>query len=230
MRKRKIRLDALMPRYSYFAVVFALLFNTVVYTGARAIAGGWHHYRIETAADRMIPFFAPSAAVYLGCYLFWAVNYILIARQSKEEVCRFFVADFLSRLVCLFFFLVFPTTNVRPELEPDGFWNQVMLWVYSVDAADNLFPSIHCLVSWFCYIGIRGREDLPVWYRRFSCVMALLVCASTLTTKQHVLVDVAGGILLAELCLRAGRCPSVSGTYRKILDGVNDRLFARFVP
>ncbi len=230
MRKRKIRLDALMPRYSYFAVVFALLFNTVVYTGARAIAGGWHHYRIETAADRMIPFFAPSAAVYLGCYLFWAVNYILIARQSKEEVCRFFAADFLSRLVCLFFFLVFPTTNVRPELEPDGFWNQVMLWVYSVDAADNLFPSIHCLVSWFCYIGIRGREDLPVWYRRFSCVMALLVCASTLTTKQHVLVDVVGGILLAELCLRAGRCPSVSGTYRKILDGVNDRLFARFVP
>ena len=105
-----------------------------------------------------------------------------------------------------------------------------MLWVYSVDAADNLFPSIHCLVSWFCYIGIRGREDLPVWYRRFSCVMALLVCASTLTTKQHVLVDVAGGILLAELCLRAGRYPSVSGTYRKILDGVNDRLFARFVP
>ena len=104
MRKRKIRLDALMPRYSYFAVVFALLFNTVVYTGARAIAGGWHHYRIETAADRMIPFFAPSAAVYLGCYLFWAVNYILIARQSKEEVCRFFAADFLSRLVCLFFF------------------------------------------------------------------------------------------------------------------------------
>ena len=230
MRKRKIRLDALMPRYSYLAVVFALLFNTVVYTGARAIAGGWHHYRIETAADRMIPFFAPSAAVYLGCYLFWAVNYILIARQSKEEVCRFFAADFLSRLVCLFFFLAFPTTNVRPELEPDGFWNQVMLWVYSVDAADNLFPSIHCLVSWFCYIGIRGREDLPVWYRRFSCVMALLVCASTLTTKQHVLVDVAGGILLAELCLRAGRCPSVSGTYRKILDGVNDRLFARFVP
>lgn len=230
MRKRKIRLDALMPRYSYFAVVFALLFNTVVYTGARAIAGGWHHYRIETAADRMIPFFAPSAAVYLGCYLFWAVNYILIARQSKEEVCRFFAADFLSRLVCLFFFLAFPTTNVRPELEPDGFWNQVMLWVYSVDAADNLFPSIHCLVSWFCYIGIRGREDLPVWYRRFSCVMALLVCASALTTKQHVLVDVAGGILLAELCLRAGRCPSVSGTYRKILDGVNDRLFARFVP
>lgn len=206
-----------MPRYSYFALVFAFLFNTLVYTGARLIAGGWHHYQIETEADRMIPFFAPSAAVYLGCYLFWVINYILIARQEKEEVCCFFAADFLSRLVCLFFYLVFPTTNVRPELSPDGFWNQVMLWIYSVDAADNLFPSIHCLVSWFCYIGIRRRTDLPVWYRKFSCVMALLVCVSTLTTKQHVLADVAGGILLAE----------VWEIYRRLLDGVNDRFFAR---
>lgn len=83
MNKKKIRTAALMPRYSYFAVIFAFLFNTVVYTGARAIAGGWTHHNIETSIDRMIPFFAPSAAIYLGCYLFWAVNYILIARQGK---------------------------------------------------------------------------------------------------------------------------------------------------
>ena len=150
MNKKKIRTAALLPRYSYFAVIFAFLFNTVVYTGARAIAGGWTHHNIETSIDRMIPFFAPSAAIYLGCYLFWAVNYILIARQGKEEVCRFFAGDFLSRVICLVFYLAFPTTNIRPEVAPDGFWNQVMLWVYSVDAADNLFPSIHCLVSWFC--------------------------------------------------------------------------------
>lgn len=225
MNKKKIRTAVLLPRYSYVAVIFAFLFNTVVYTGARAIAGGWTHHNIESSIDRMIPFFAPSAAIYLGCYLFWAVNYILIARQGKEEVCRFFAGDFLSRVICLIFYLVFPTTNIRPEVVPDGFWNQVMLWVYSVDAADNLFPSIHCLVSWFCYIGIRDREDLPVWYRRFSSVMALLVCASTLTTKQHVIADVAGGILLAEICLRVGKLPAVSGVYRRVLDGVNDRIF-----
>ena len=225
MSEKKTKPAALMPRYSYFAVIFAFLFNTLVYTGSRWIAGKWPHHNIETAADRMIPFFAPSAAVYLGCYLFWAVNYILIARQEKEEVCRFFAGDFISRVVCFVFFLAFPTTNVRPELPPDGFWNQVMLWVYSVDAADNLFPSIHCLVSWFCYIGIRDREEIPVWYRRFSFVMALLVCVSTLTTKQHVLVDVAGGILLAELCFRIGKRPEVSGAYRKILDKVNDRMY-----
>ena len=129
MNKKKIRTAVLLPRYSYVAVIFAFLFNTVVYTGARAIAGGWTHHNIESSIDR-IPFFAPSAAIYLGCYLFWAVNYILIARQGKEEVCRFFAGDFLSRVICLIFYLVFPTTNIRPEVVPDGFWNQVMLWVY----------------------------------------------------------------------------------------------------
>lgn len=225
MRKGKKWLASLMPAYGWIAVIFAFSFNTLVYTGSRIIAGKWFHHNIETAADRMIPFFAPSAAVYLGCYVFWAVNYILIARQEKKEVCRFFAGDFLSRLVCLFFYLIFPTTNVRPVLEPDGFWNQIMLWVYSVDAADNLFPSIHCLVSWLCYIGIRKRTDIPCWYRRLSCVMAVLVCISTLTTKQHVLADVAGGIVLAEICLRIGRIHLIWERYEKVLDRVNCRLF-----
>ena len=84
----------------------------------------------------------------------------------------------------------------------------------------------------FVILFVFGGQCLNMFMNEESTQLArdTGVCASTLTTKQHVLVDVAGGILLAELCLRAGRCPSVSGTYRKILDGVNDRLFARFVP
>lgn len=39
-----------------------------------------------------------------------------------------------------------------------------------------------------------------MWYKVFSLVFAILVCASTQFTKQHYLPDVAGGILIAELC------------------------------
>lgn len=101
------------------------------------------------------------------------------------------------------------------------FWNQVMTLVYSIDAADNLFPSIHCLVSWFCYIGIRGKKEFPAWYRGCSLVMAVLICLSTVLTKQHVLVDVAGGVLLAELCFWAGKKPMVYGVYEKVLDRIH---------
>ena len=142
-------------------------------------------------------------------------------------MCQFFAADFLSRAVCLAFYLFYPTTNTRPAVEPEGFWNQVVAALYAVDAADNLFPSIHCLVSWFCYIGLRGRRDVPKWYRGVSCLLAVLVCISTLTTKQHVIVDVIGGVLLAEICYAIARMTPIWKSYEKALDLVNQKIFVK---
>ena len=227
MKKLQNILLSVIPKVSAVPLILAFSFNMAVYGGARMIAGDWHHYNIESFLDRMIPFVPMSAVIYLGCYLFWIVNYILIARQEKREVCQFFAADFLSRAVCFVIYLLFPTTNTRPVVEPDGFWNQVMLLIYEVDAADNLFPSIHCLVSWFCYIGVRGNAKIPAWYQNVSCLLALLVCVSTVTTKQHVLVDVFGGVLLAQICLWIGKKPLVWGFYEKVLDKINGRIFRK---
>ena len=71
--------------------------------------------------------------------------------------------------------------------------------LYQVDRASNLFPSIHCLVSWLCFVGVRGKKHIPKWYQVCSCVMAIAVFVSTLTTKQHVVIDVLGGVILAEV-------------------------------
>ena len=95
-----------------------------------------------------------------------------------------------------------PTTNVRPVVNGTDIFSQMLRWVYQIDDPTRLFPSIHCLVSWFCYIGIRGQKQIPKWYQRFSLVFAILVCVSTQVTKQHYIVDVFGGIAVAEICYR----------------------------
>lgn len=223
MEKLRKILDAFIPKYARLPLVVAVVVNFSVYGGSRLIAGNWRHYNIEGELDRLIPFWAPSVALYLGCYLFWIVNYILIARQGEKEVYQFFAADFISRMVCLAFYLILPTTNTRPAVEPVGFWNQAVLFLYSIDAADNLFPSIHCLVSWFCYIGIRGQKKVPRWYRITSCALAVLICISTLTTKQHVILDVFGGVFLAEACLYVGKRQAVWETYAKIAGKIHGR-------
>lgn len=224
MEKLRKMLNSLIPPYGRIPLIIAVAWNMTVYFGSRVFTSEWTHHDIEGELDGMIPFVPWTAAIYLGCYLFWIVNYILIARQEKRHVCQFFAADFLSRAVCLAFYLFYPTTNTRPAVAPEGFWNQVMIGLYATDAADNLFPSIHCLVSWFCYIGLRGKEGIPKWYRGLSCLMALLVCLSTLTTKQHVIPDVIGGILLAEICLFIGKKQRVWGTYERILNKINRAL------
>ena len=46
---------------------------------------------------------------------------------------------------------------------------------------------------------VRSQKAIPLWYKLLSVLMALAVCLSTLTMRQHVLADVFSGVLLAEV-------------------------------
>lgn len=215
--KERLKPDERRTR-TWLLPLLAFIWNAVAYAGTKPITQGWHHYDMTLAVDDMIPFLPWTVAIYFGCYLFWAANYVLAARQDKAAAYRFYCADFLSRILCAVFFLLLPTTNVRPAVEGSGIWNWLMRLLYQADTPYNLFPSIHCLVSWLCWIAVRRCRDIPRWYRWFSLFAAIVVCISTVTTKQHVLVDVAGGILAAELSYwAAGRRP-IARIYERAMD------------
>lgn len=194
MKKQEIR----NLKNAVIILFLTFLWNQCVYLGARWIAHGWYHYDITTKLDNAIPFLPWTIIIYLGCYVFWCINYFICAVQPKAERNRFFCAEIMAKGCCLLIFLWIPTTNIRPDIPGNTIWDNLMRLLYQLDAADNLFPSIHCLVSWFCWIGVRNRRDIPLFYRCFSLIAAIAVCISTLTTRQHVIADVIGGILLAE--------------------------------
>lgn len=179
---------------------------------------------MTTYIDQLIPFLSWTVSIYLGCYLFWGINYFLCATQNKSERQRFFCADALAKGICFLLFLLIPTTNIRPEITGETFWDNLMILVYQLDAADNLFPSIHCLVSWLSWIGVRKRKDISIYYRYFSLVMAIAVCISTLTTKQHVIIDVIGGILLAEVSYLISGCNIIRNLVSTTLSMIKKHL------
>ena len=213
--------------FSETALVLSLAFlwNEAVYLGARQIAQSWHHYDMTTSIDRFVPFLPWTVSIYFGCYLFWCINYYICAVQERPERDRFFCADTLAKGICFVLFLLVPATNIRPEIIGETVWDTLMKLLYSIDAADNLFPSIHCLVSWFCWIGIRKRKDIPVLYRYFSLAMAVAVCISTLTTRQHVIADVIGGIILAEVSYMLGGNKKICGYYSAGIALLKNKLF-----
>lgn len=189
-----------IPKYALLSLIACFALNTLVYWGTQQVMNNAYHYDLTSALDKQIPFVKEWIVIYIVCYAFWAINYILISREGKEKWYRFASADIMSRLICGLFFIIMPTTNVRPQVPYNDLFSWLMRFVYQMDLPTNLFPSIHCLVSWFCFMGIRKSDKTPKWYKVFSCVFAILVCASTQFTKQHYLIDVAGGILIAELC------------------------------
>ncbi len=231
---RKDNILGFIPRYAVIPLISAFVFNTLIYTGTMVLCKDFHHYDFTTSFDRMVPVIPEFTSIYLICYIFWALNYILnifwalnyilICRIGKEHMYRFLVGDFLSRVICGVIFVLLPTTLVRPEITGTGFWDQALRMVYSIDQSANLFPSIHCLVSWFCYIGIRGKREIPQWYRRFSMIFALLVCVSTQVTKQHYIIDVAGGLLLGEVCYWIGQKTQWYQNLWKVFQKVNEIL------
>ncbi len=214
-----------IPKYGFFSVIFCFVFNSLIYTGLQILMKKAKHFDLTTPLDKAIPFVPMWAFVYLGCFLFWAVNYVLITRLGKEEWFCFATGDYLSRIICGIFFILLPTTNIRPEITGNSFPELLIQFVYWIDAPTNLFPSIHCLVSWLCFVGIRGKSYVPKWYQVFSALFAIAVFASTLFTKQHFIVDVIAGVVIAEVCYFIGRHTKYYQGIEEIFDRVNRKVF-----
>jgi membrane-associated phospholipid phosphatase len=99
-------------------------------------------------------------------------------------------------------FMLVPATFDRPAadtLSGPGAW--LLKIVYAMDEPTRLIPSIHCYASYMCVRPLFSREfgSFPLSYKLFSLVMTILICLSTLFTRQHVIVDVFAGIALGEI-------------------------------
>ena len=128
------------------------------------------------------------------------------------------------RFVCFVCFVFFPTTNTRPELTGSDIFTGAVCFLYQIDKPVNLFPSIHCMASWFCCIGLRKCENVPKWYQNLSEIIAVLVFISTLALRQHVLVDVFSGILVAEVTWQISRRTNGYRIYQRIIENMSDWL------
>lgn len=193
------RIYKYIPEYAVKPLILCVTINFSVYSGARLFYKNCLFHNLTTSFDDLIPTIPAFVIIYLGSYLFWIANYILICRTNKDLCYRLIGADIMGKLTCGLIYILFPTTNIRPSIVSSGIFNDLMRFLYSTDAANNLFPSIHCLVSWYCFVGVRNCKSIPFWYRCFSLFVAVMICISTVTTKQHVIVDVFGGIALSEI-------------------------------
>ena len=101
--------------------------------------------------------------------------------------------------ICLICFLVIPTTMVRHDLTATDFLSRWVQSVYDIDAADNLFPSIHCLESYVLTRGAFKMERCPAWYKWGSIPVTILVFLSTLFMRQHVIADVISAVAAVEI-------------------------------
>ena len=213
LQKQRIQqeLERILPSYARIPLVLLVIINLIVYEGTQFLMLHAKHWDLALPLDARIPFRPAWIVIYILAYLQWVVGYVLIARESRAHCNRVLAGEIIAKFICMLFFIALPTRIERPVVEGSGVFAALTRLIFASDLPGNLFPSIHCLESWICFRGAIGMKRVPRWYAPAMLAFTLMVFASTVLVKQHVLVDIPAGVLVAEVGLllsdklRAGR-------------------------
>lgn len=183
-----------------FGMIMSYWFTRIVNYNFRGSIETFNN--ITSKYDNMIDPIPWWTIIYFGCYIVWIASFLWVSKQSKDISNRMLFADMLCKLLCTAIFIIYPTTMSRPGVPEGEFASPLMEILYWVDSPDNLFPSMHCTASWFAARYPTRCANIPKWYKAIAWISLFLVFASVLFTKQHVIADIFGGVIAAELCIQ----------------------------
>jgi membrane-associated phospholipid phosphatase len=147
-----------------------------------------------TAWDALVPFQPAWVWVYLIPYI---IGPVLVGLMSRLTFAWFVPRALAIMFVSVLVFIVYPTqTAARPPLDllPGPTRDLYQMMIEVDDPPANAAPSLH--VSLTCLLALALVRDFPRWWPVWLAG-ALLVWAATLFTRQHHLIDVVSGVLVA---------------------------------
>lgn len=164
-------------------------------------------YIIHSPLDDYIPFNEWFVFPYCSWFVLLALVLALLWWNDTPSYDRLCLSMFSGMSLCLILYMLFPNgLQLRPDPATLGrdnpaLWLMRLLW--AADSSNNVCPSIHCqstgcmaLAMWYSSLAYRHR-----WIRPVAAVWATAICASTLFTKQHAVVDVVMGLAVAAVWL-----------------------------
>ncbi|HQS81754.1 MAG TPA: phosphatase PAP2 family protein [Thiobacillus sp.] len=167
-----------------------------------------------TWLDQMISFQPWAMPLYVSLWVYVSLPPALLA--TRRELYRYGMAMGGTCLLGLIVFYFWPTAV--PAAEIDWARHPGVEFLKNVDAAGNAFPSLHVATALFSGIWLGQllrRFGAPRWSRLVNWLWCIGIIYSTLATRQHVAVDVWGGLMLggvaAWLSLRSPACATRTG-------------------
>ena len=154
-----------------------------------------------TRLDDLVPFQPEWTWVYQSLYLFIPVLPFLARR--KETLIRYAKGLLALSGACFVIFLLFPVAGPRPHAVPG---NALYSLLVSYDAKTNAFPSLHAgLMAYSLFFGWRLlKEETEASFIKPLFLGLMLpwgaaILYATVATKQHYVIDLPFGVLLAWL-------------------------------
>ncbi|WP_185929310.1 phosphatase PAP2 family protein [Paenibacillus popilliae] len=193
---------------------FAPLFWMLVIPALNIVYGILNHgadgaSSLMTDLDRMIPMIPVFIIPYILWYPIIVGTFCLLCMKDRQLYYRTLITLCGGLILCYSVYYLFQTTVPRPDVNSNGIISSMVQFIYATDQPYNCFPSIHVLSSYIIIKAVMQCRHISKHIKSFIVIFCWFIIASTLFVKQHVLLDVAGGILLAELLNQIQHVPNI---------------------
>ena len=172
----------------FFAAYFYLLKNPAYPTTVMPL----------TLLDSLISFQPLAMPLYVSLWVYVSLPPALLA--TRRELYAYAMAIAGTCLIGLTIFYFWPTA--APAADIDWALYPGMDFLKNMDAAGNACPSLHVTTAVFSGVWLHHllrRFGGPQWVLLLNWIWCVGIIYSTLATRQHVAVDMWGGLVLGAL-------------------------------
>jgi membrane-associated phospholipid phosphatase len=154
-------------------------------------------YQLYFDWELSIPLIPWMVYFYFSLNLLTALSLLVLSEQEIKRYAQGLGAAILGAGII---FWVVPTKLGFVRLDPVPGYEEIFRRLHAWDLPHNCFPSLHITLSALSVrvMMVRARP----WFRGLLIFWMSLIAASVLLVHQHHLIDIAGGLLLAEACYR----------------------------
>ena len=171
-----------------------LSLQTLLYFGCEFFQSKIHD--VKRPVDDKIPFLPWTVLPYCFWFPMIAFYPLIVFRTDPHSYCGYLTTMVMEIVLSIVCYLIYPTSFQRP-VPPDGFWGKFMKFVYhSSYRGLNCAPSLHCSSCFLVICVSFTCAGMSLWVRGFTVSIAIMIVLSTLTTKQHTLIDVLTAVPL----------------------------------
>jgi len=146
--------------------------------------------------DTLVPFLPYTVWIYISEYVFFAVVYITC--KDMVNLNKYFYSFLVLQSLSVLIFWVWPTTYPRELFPLTHDLDSVTYFTFNAlrntDTPANCCPSLHVssvYLSAFIFLDDQ-KNKFPFFF-----IWGTAIAISTLTTKQHYLIDVVTGFMMA---------------------------------
>lgn len=194
------KLDCLFIKYKHFLLLLIMLPLQAWFVYCERTVKPLHI--MYSRFDRYIPFVKEFVVPYLLWYVYLFGAVIYFGFVSKHDFYKLEAMLASGMAIACTIYMLFPNAqNLRPAITQNDIFSLMIKHIYAFDTPTDVAPSLHVYNSVVVHLSIirsqKFRNNKRVKWASF--ISALTICASTVFIKQHSLVDVSWGLVLALL-------------------------------